>query len=42
MTINKGFSLTWLGHNSFKLLTRGAKACCSIPGSRAIPPARAS
>jgi len=24
-TLNRGFALTWLGHNSFKLVTRGAR-----------------
>jgi L-ascorbate metabolism protein UlaG (beta-lactamase superfamily) len=37
MTINKGFSLTWLGHNSFKLLTRGAKAVLLDPWVESNP-----
>src|SRR5258705_5300726 len=36
-TINKGFSLTWLGHNSFKLLTRGAKAVLLDPWVESNP-----
>ena len=30
-TLNRGFSLTWLGHNSFKLVTRGAKTVLIDP-----------
>jgi L-ascorbate metabolism protein UlaG (beta-lactamase superfamily) len=30
-TLNRGFSLTWLGHNSFKLVTRGAKTVLMDP-----------
>ena len=29
--LNRGFVLTWLGHNSFKLLTRGAKTVLLDP-----------
>ncbi len=36
-TINKGFSLTWLGHNSFKLLTRGAKTVLIDPWVESNP-----
>ena len=39
-TINRGFSLTWLGHNSFKLVTRGAKTVLIDPwveGNPATP-----
>ena len=38
--INRGFSLTWLGHNSFKLVTRGAKTVLIDPwveGNPATP-----
>lgn len=30
-TIQKGFSLTWLGHNSFKLVTRGSRVVLLDP-----------
>ncbi len=30
-TLNRGFALTWLGHNSFKLVTRGAKTVLLDP-----------
>jgi len=30
-TLNRGFSLTWLGHNSFKLVTRGGKTVLIDP-----------
>lgn len=39
-TLNRGFSLTWLGHNSFKLVTRGAKTVLIDPwveGNPACP-----
>ena len=36
-TINRGFSLTWLGHNSFKLLTRGAKTVLIDPWVESNP-----
>ena len=29
--LNRGFALTWLGHNSFKLVTRGAKTVLLDP-----------
>ncbi len=38
--LNRGFSLTWLGHNSFKLVTRGAKTVLMDPwveGNPACP-----
>ena len=38
--INRGFALTWLGHNSFKLVTRGAKTVLIDPwveGNPATP-----
>lgn len=38
--LNRGFSLTWLGHNSFKLVTRGAKVVLIDPwveGNPATP-----
>jgi L-ascorbate metabolism protein UlaG (beta-lactamase superfamily) len=30
-TLNRGFALTWLGHNSFKLVTRGARTLLLDP-----------
>lgn len=39
-TLNRGFSLTWLGHNSFKLVTRGGKTLLLDPwveGNPACP-----
>lgn len=39
-TLNRGFALTWLGHNSFKLVTRGAKTLILDPwveGNPACP-----
>ena len=39
-TLNRGFSLTWLGHNSFKLVTRGARTVLLDPwveGNPACP-----
>ncbi len=30
-TLNRGFALTWLGHNSFKLVTRGARTVILDP-----------
>ena len=30
-TLNRGFALTWLGHNSFKLVTRGARTVLLDP-----------
>jgi len=39
-TLNRGFTLTWLGHNSFKLVTRGAKTVLLDPwveGNPACP-----
>ncbi len=39
-TINRGFALTWLGHNSFKLVTRGARTVILDPwieGNPACP-----
>jgi L-ascorbate metabolism protein UlaG (beta-lactamase superfamily) len=39
-TLNRGFSLTWLGHNTFKLATRGAKTVLLDPwveGNPACP-----
>ncbi len=30
-TLKRGFALTWLGHNSFKLVTRGAKTVLLDP-----------
>jgi L-ascorbate metabolism protein UlaG (beta-lactamase superfamily) len=38
--LNRGFSLTWLGHNSFKLVTRGARTVLLDPwveGNPACP-----
>lgn len=38
--LNRGFALTWLGHNSFKLVTRGAKTILLDPwveGNPATP-----
>ena len=40
MALNRGFSLTWLGHNSFKLVTRGARTVLLDPwveGNPACP-----
>jgi L-ascorbate metabolism protein UlaG (beta-lactamase superfamily) len=39
-TINRGFALTWLGHNTFKLVTRGARTVLIDPwveGNPACP-----
>jgi L-ascorbate metabolism protein UlaG (beta-lactamase superfamily) len=39
-TLNRGFALTWLGHNSFKLLSRGARTVLLDPwveGNPACP-----
>ena len=39
-TLNRGFALTWLGHNSFKLVTRGARTLLLDPwveGNPATP-----
>jgi L-ascorbate metabolism protein UlaG (beta-lactamase superfamily) len=39
-TLKRGFSLTWLGHNTFKLVTRGAKTVLIDPwveGNPACP-----
>jgi len=39
-TFNRGFALTWLGHNSFKLVTRGARTLLLDPwveGNPATP-----
>jgi L-ascorbate metabolism protein UlaG (beta-lactamase superfamily) len=39
-TLHRGFALTWLGHNSFKLVTRGAKTFLLDPwveGNPATP-----
>src|SRR5258705_1705340 len=39
-TLNRGFALTWLGHNSFKLVTRGARTVILDPwveGNPACP-----
>jgi len=39
-TLNRGFALTWLGHNSFKLVTRGARTVLIDPwveGNPACP-----
>jgi len=39
-TLNRGFALTWLGHNSFKLLTRGGRTVLLDPwveGNPACP-----
>jgi L-ascorbate metabolism protein UlaG (beta-lactamase superfamily) len=30
-SLNRGFALTWLGHNTFKLITRGAKIVLMDP-----------
>jgi L-ascorbate metabolism protein UlaG (beta-lactamase superfamily) len=38
--LNRGFALTWLGHNSFKLVTRGARTVLMDPwveGNPACP-----
>lgn len=35
--INKGFALTWLGHNSYKLVTRGAKTILLDPWVESNP-----
>jgi len=40
MPLNRGFTLTWLGHNTFKLVTRGAKTVLLDPwveGNPACP-----
>ena len=40
MPMNRGFALTWLGHNTFKLVTRGAKTVLMDPwveGNPACP-----
>jgi L-ascorbate metabolism protein UlaG (beta-lactamase superfamily) len=40
-TLNRGFSLTWLGHSTFKLVTRGGKTVLFDPwieGNPACPP----
>ena len=29
--LNRGFALTWLGHNTFKLVTRGARTVLMDP-----------
>jgi L-ascorbate metabolism protein UlaG (beta-lactamase superfamily) len=31
VSLNRGFALTWLGHNSFKLVTRGARTVLIDP-----------
>jgi L-ascorbate metabolism protein UlaG (beta-lactamase superfamily) len=39
-TLNRGFTLTWLGHSTFKLVTRGAKTVLMDPwveGNPACP-----
>ena len=39
-SLNRGFALTWLGHNTFKLVTRGAKTVLLDPwveGNPACP-----
>ena len=39
-TLNRGFALTWLGHNTFKLVTRGARTVLLDPwveGNPACP-----
>ena len=36
-TINRGFALTWLGHNSFKLVTRGARTVLMDPWVESNP-----
>lgn len=39
-TLNRGFSLTWLGHSTFKLVTRGARTVLMDPwveGNPACP-----
>jgi L-ascorbate metabolism protein UlaG (beta-lactamase superfamily) len=39
-SLNRGFALTWLGHNSFKLVTRGARTVLIDPwveGNPATP-----
>ena len=35
--LNRGFALTWLGHNSFKLVTRGAKTILLDPWVESNP-----
>jgi L-ascorbate metabolism protein UlaG (beta-lactamase superfamily) len=40
-SLNRGFALTWLGHNTFKLVTRGAKTVLLDPwveNNPACPP----
>jgi L-ascorbate metabolism protein UlaG (beta-lactamase superfamily) len=40
MALNRGFTLTWLGHNTFKLVTRGARTVLIDPwveGNPACP-----
>jgi L-ascorbate metabolism protein UlaG (beta-lactamase superfamily) len=40
MNLNRGFSLTWLGHNTFKLVTRGGRVVLLDPwieGNPACP-----
>ena len=36
-SLNRGFALTWLGHNSFKLVTRGAKTVLLDPWVESNP-----
>lgn len=36
-SLNRGFSLTWLGHNSFKLVTRGGKTVLLDPWVESNP-----
>lgn len=36
-SLNRGFALTWLGHNSFKLVTRGARTVLLDPWVESNP-----
>ena len=36
-SLNRGFALTWLGHNSFKLVTRGARTVVLDPWVESNP-----
>jgi L-ascorbate metabolism protein UlaG (beta-lactamase superfamily) len=38
-TLNRGFALTWIGHNSFKLVTRGARTVLMDPWVEGNPAA---
>jgi L-ascorbate metabolism protein UlaG (beta-lactamase superfamily) len=38
-TLNRGFALTWLGHSTFRLVTRGAKTVLMDPWVEGNPAA---